>query len=1580
MKRIIFLLIALFSVTLLLTSCNIIEPDEVEHTHQYGYWTVYKEATCTDDGIEDRYCSCNARETRPIPAKGHNVVVIVGIEPTCLTSGSSEGRYCCDCGKIFEPQVTIPAIDHSYDNDFDLTCNNCYEVRVCNHRHTEIIPEVPASCTAGGYTEGLKCQVCGAIITPQEYMPPRGHDIAFREAVNPTCVSTGMTEGKYCIHCNTVFVQQTVIPMLAHSYTNASDLICNNCGYTRTCYHTSVQSLAAVEPNCTSAGLTEGKKCLLCNEILQAQTMISPYGHNEITLNGVEATCTDYGLTEGKQCLTCGKQTVEQTIIPAKGHKVITIPRVNPTCTTDGMTAGSYCDECGVVLQEQIVLNARGHIESTISNGSNPTCTNDGYTETKQCMRCQEITQEKTVIPATGHTEVVIEGYDSTCSSDGLTDGVKCSACNQILVQQEKIPWGHKMQDGYCILCGEGESTPIDYFTISNRQDGTVALYLSDSSNVPANIIVPKTYKGRQVKMISFSDADGLKSIVLPEGIESINLYRCINLEKFNIPSTTKDMTISDNNKIEKLVISQSIKELSLSVYRCSALTEVALPYSMRSLNMTLYACEAVTDVDLPSGLNEISVSYKNCPKVKSLIIPDGASGKIGFYAFEGCTGLETVIIGDSITAIDQCAFHYCENISKLVIGDGVTTIGEGAFIGCSNITELVIGGGVKEWDESAVFRNRKLKSVVIHEGVTAIPDEAFSNCKELEKVVLPDSLLTIGNNAFSGDISLHDITIGNNLTYIGDSAFENCSFAEFDIPDSVKYIGERAFYSVGTLYALVIPTGVETIGANIIGDTNSYIYCVGSSAKSGWNSQWNSGKTVSYNVRDTGITDGLYWVLHNDGRIRIIGVNSLLEVVRIPETINGYPVAIMNNYLFEYTHVRELYLPANLVTIGQGIIFNATNLEKITIASGNPKYHSDGNCIIETATNTLYAGCNSSVIPDYVTAIGDYAFSWCDDLGNIYLPKNITKIGYAGFVSLNNQIFCEAESKPAGWNNEWAVAHGGFPGEIHWGIGNGNITADGIVWKANSVIGYLGTSGKVTIPAEINGNKITEIAKYAFYGNDTISEVIISEGITTIGKNAFAYCSNIQKMVIPSSVNKISGEDAYGTGLNCEVEHMYLPALDVYLKKNYGLDIFSGVSNVYFDGVLATKVTIPNNITSIPDYAFSNCRTITEVVIHDNVTHIGYQAFRGCSNLASVRLCTGLEKIGEFAFNSCALLESINIPDGVTEIGRYAFAGCGLTEIILPDSVIAVRDNAFRGCNNVESITIGSGLATIEDSALRNMASLKNITVSAANSYFKAVDNVLYSKDGKTLIRYAPNTSKRVYIFPDSVTNLESDAFCDAIYIEEMVINASVYLHGIDLSDCVNISNFVVDANNKHLQAIDGNLYSKDGQILYRYAPGKKDSVFIVPEHVYKIDSYAFVDADNLVKCLMYDNVEYVMSDAFTGCDRLTEVVLSNSIYNLYSDVFKDCVSLESIVLPNKLTDIGLSAFEGCISLKEIYIPYTVTSISAHAFAGCTSLTNITGQTGGWCYEGKITSGAKCYFALTAENVVKYSDFYWKF
>lgn len=301
-------------------------------------------------------------------------------------------------------------------------------------------------------------------------------------------------------------------------------------------------------------------------------------------------------------------------------------------------------------------------------------------------------------------------------------------------------------------------------------------------------------------------------------------------------------------------------------------------------------------------------------------------------------------------------------------------------------------------------------------------------------------------------------------------------------------------------------------------------------------------------------------------------------------------------------------------------------------------------------------------------------------------------------------------------------------------------------------------------------------------------------------------------------------------------------------------------------------------------------------------------------------------------AFKDCVNIKTLRVHKNIRAIREFAFCGCtNLTTVMLPDG-ISIEGSAFKDCVNLDNISLG-----------------KDVYMSSASfadtAYYNNKENwekgFLYI--GEYLVGFDNAETSKVASIKEGTTKIVSDLFDLRNSIETIQIPSSVESFvDYHLLEGANLKNIYVDVNNPWFSSVDGNLYTKDGKKLIRYAKGKTETMFYIPNGVTHISDGAFESAKNLEYIELSTSVTQIGWYAFAYCEALEHVELSTSVTQIGNYAFTYCVQLKSIELPASVIEIGDFAFARCIKLEKIEIPNGVEKIAKGMFKNCYSLIEV--------------------------------------
>ena len=888
-----------------------------------------------------------------------------------------------------------------------------------------------------------------------------------------------------------------------------------------------------------------------------------------------------------------------------------------------------------------------------------------------------------------------------------------------------------------------------------------------------------------------------------------------------------------------------------------------------------------------------------------------------------------------NVTRIGDYAFYKCSSLASITIPNSVTSIGGATFYDCKSLT------------------------FTIPDGVTSIGGSAFYGCSSITSISIPESVTSIGVSAFEGTGYYNDKSNweNGNVLYIDNCLIEaNYSLSgEYTIKDSTRLLAGNAFYGCYKLTSITFPESITSIGPKAFDICTSLTSVV-------WNvincEDFNKDNNPFYGL--TNITSFTFgdnvehipaYLCRNKG--------NLLSIT-IPNSVTS----IGKGAFFGCSSLSSITIPNSVTSIGEYAFYDCSSLASVIIGNS-----------VKSIGNEAFYNCSfltTITIPNSVTSIGNYVFSSCSSLTSVTIPNSVTSIGEYAFYNCSSltSITLTASTMEA-------FCHG----------------------TANQLIDL-----EIYRNIQIDGNEVTEIVipesvdsiqSKAFYMCN-ISSVEISDGVTSIGKNAFTDCPSLTSITIPNSVTSIGiGAFSYCTALTSFSVPKSVSKIEEYTFYNCSslsfIDIsnsvtsispnaFSGcssLSSVHWNATnyeisrssyapfynILTQITsftfgdavdsiptylcygmenlqsltIGNSVTSIGDYAFYKCSAITSVTIPNSVTSIGDDAFSYCSSLTSVTIGNSVTSIGEYAFSYCSSLTSVTIPNSVTSIGKRAFSGCSsLTSVTIPNSVTSIGENAFSGCSSLTSVHWN---ATNYEISSSSDAPFYNILTQITSFTFgDAVESI------PAYLCYGMENLQSVVI-PNSVTSIGESAFSYCSSLTSVTIPNSVTSIGERaFSYCSSLTSITLTAD-----SMEEYLNGYTNKLCYYYGSSLKSAKrhllidneiitnVVIPENIDTINSYAFYNCSDIRSLTLHDNV-YLNGIPFSGCDSIQSITITAPSIEQY------CQStINDNLYDNKLTNAERNIIIAGQKVAGLVIPESITTISENLFYNSTSLTSLT-------------------------------------
>ena len=668
-------------------------------------------------------------------------------------------------------------------------------------------------------------------------------------------------------------------------------------------------------------------------------------------------------------------------------------------------------------------------------------------------------------------------------------------------------------------------------------------------------------------------------------------------------------------------------------------------------------------------------------------------------------------------------------------------------------------------------------------------------------------------------------------VTKIANKAFMGCTnLKKVTIPDSITSIGNNAFSDCESLTSITIGNGVTAIGEYAFSNCDSLSAVYITEDIAAW-----------CNIKfSTSVSNPLCYA-HN------LYLNGEL----VTDLVTPDSVTIIREYAFyNCTSLTSITIPDSVTSIGNYAFSSCTSLTSITIPDS-----------VTSIGNYAFSSCTSLTsitIPDSITTISNYAFSGCTSLTSVTIPDSVTSIGDYAFyrctalnaVCISNLIaWCKLDFNAVQDRPDGFVKY----------ITNPLYYAKNLYLNGKLVTDLI-------IPKEIK-----TIKKYAFYNCTSLTSVAIHEGIATIDEFAFYKCSSLNAVYISdiAAFCSIDFKASY-----C-FEYRYPSSTTQFDSVYYISNPLYTAHNLYLNGEHITNLVFPNNITDISNYAFSGCTSLTSVTISDSVTSVGIEAFKDCKSLNAVYI-TNIAAWCNIKFNDNPLPYARNL----------YLNGELVIDLVIPDSVTSISDDAFRGCDSLASVTMGNGVTSIGAYAFFNCTSLTNVTI------------------------------------PDSVTTIGDRAFHECYKLVEVINKSNLNItKGSSYNGAVGYYALKVKSNGQ------SDIVNKNDYLFYTY------------NNINYLLGYVGNDT-NLNLPDNYNGENYqIYKYAFSYCRALTSVTKGKGVTSIGDSAFISCTSLTSVTFSDNVTWIGYNAFYNCTSLTSVTIPDSVINISDNAFYGCNNI-----------------------------------------
>ena len=1091
----------------------------------------------------------------------------------------------------------------------------------------------------------------------------------------------------------------------------------------------------------------------------------------------------------------------------------------------------------------------------------------------------------------------------------------------------------------------------------SGSGDNTKFSYIFGGS-VPSSMQTV-TVTGGGLSKYAFNNCTTLRTVDLQEGVKYVAVGAfsgCSNLQNISIPARLM--------KFNKY--GWDYYHFGCLFGSTSYTGSVSTTHSASS--STFYVPSSLKTVAIISGVIPAN-SFTGCTMLTNVMIGNdvtdiaggvfSACGDLAYNTYDNANYLGNAenpyfaLISATSTSITSCEIH-----------PDTKLIADSAFQSCTYMTNVTIGDQVAYIGDSAFRYCSKLTNVTIPEGVISIGDEVFYYCDGLTGISIPDSIAYMGSDVFNSypemnlqynmyeggkylgnsnnpyvvlidteSTTMTSFTVHPDTKIIYQDAFLDCKqLAEISIPDGVTCVGEKAFYNCNSLTEMVFPDQTQFIGSGALYNCYSLksitVPFVGLSADATGEDAELGNIFGSYTgTASNGGTDRFYHIPRSLQSITITGgsinYSSFMHLERADQVIDSVATNVKNIYISEgvesigvgalsrFNKLTSLTVPAELLLCSQsdaeyyhlGYLFGTTSYDG-TVATNATYYDNSG----KYCTTTYYIPATLTQLTVLGSLIPEYVFRNCDMLTEVEIANGVTSIGYSAFY-------------------------------------------------------YCSGLTKVTIP-----DSVQSLGDHVFTFCSSLTDVKIPNGVSSIGDSAFGNCSSLTSIVIPNSVQSID-DSAFS---NCSG----LTSVTI----SDSVQSIGNTAFMYCSGL--TSVTIPDSVQSIGDSAFAYCTGVKEITFLGNAPTLGSYVFRDISATAyypagNASWTSDVMKSYNGTIKWVAYTPTKGIqhfdatePEPAVSIAVSPAMAVRKPSVVRDTSQMPkMRTVTFEGLDPGEEYVFLSVVSENEE----NLLIYDNLLY---------IDQLCADENGVITVNYIPRyNSESVYelvsggafknmgeatvTWPEYTENGAQQSFVPTVTYNGEILQENVdYVLEGDISFSVpgNYNCYVVGMGNyigsyvcAYVVAGVSGPYSKgldyeldaDGTYYVSGIGTCTDTDIVIPARykgvpVTSIGNNAFSSCHSITSVTIPDSVVSIGSGAFYFCSSLTSINIPEGVTSIESRVFCNCSSLTNVTIPNTVTCIGNYAFMTCSSLTGITIPDGVTRIGDNAFYNCYNLTSI--------------------------------------